>query len=305
MATDVARSPALPRASQADPSAVAGRDLRLLMVVPGVLVIVGLFLYPFIYGFVSSFSSQGENAGWLANYQRFFSEPRLYETIRKTLWLALPVTILNVGLAVPFAFMLRTPSRGQRLLSTILVIPMTLGTVLVAEGLMLYLAPNGWLNRTLLELGLIGSPLRLLNNYWGVALSLVITGFPFAFMMMLSYTTGIDPTLARAAATLGASPLAQFRRIYLPLLVPGLTITFCLSFVQAFAVFPSAVLLGAPAGATRVISIAAYEMAYEEYNWSMASTVAMVMGATQLLIVGVVLGLRQLSYRGPVVGGKG
>ena len=305
MATDVARSPALPRASQADPSAVAGRDLRLLMVVPGVLVIVGLFLYPFIYGFVSSFSPQGENAGWLANYQRFFSEPRLYETIRKTLWLALPVTILNVGLAVPFAFMLRTPSRGQRLLSTILVIPMTLGTVLVAEGLMLYLAPNGWLNRTLLELGLIGSPLRLLNNYWGVALSLVITGFPFAFMMMLSYTTGIDPTLARAAATLGASPLAQFRRIYLPLLVPGLTITFCLSFVQAFAVFPSAVLLGAPAGATRVISIAAYEMAYEEYNWSMASTVAMVMGATQLLIVGVVLGLRQLSYRGPVVGGKG
>ena len=305
MATDVARSPALPRASQADPSAVAGRDLRLLMVVPGVLVIVGLFLYPFIYGFVSSFSPQGENAGWLANYQRFFSEPRLYETIRKTLWLALPVTILNVGLAVPFAFMLRTPSRGQRLLSTILVIPMTLGTVLGAEGLMLYLAPNGWLNRTLLELGLIGSPLRLLNNYWGVALSLVITGFPFAFMMMLSYTTGIDPTLARAAATLGASPLAQFRRIYLPLLVPGLTITFCLSFVQAFAVFPSAVLLGAPAGATRVISIAAYEMAYEEYNWSMASTVAMVMGATQLLIVGVVLGLRQLSYRGPVVGGKG
>ncbi|WP_416347127.1 ABC transporter permease [Devosia sp.] len=293
------------RSANADPSGVAGRDMRLLMVVPGVLVIVGLFIYPFIYGFISSFNPQGDNAGWLDNYQRFFSQPRLYETVGKTLWLALPVTILNVGLAVPFAFMLRTPSRGQRLLSTLLVIPMTLGTVLVAEGLMLYLAPNGWLNRTLLELGILGSPLRLLNNYWGVALSLLITGFPFAFMMMLSYTTGIDPTLARAAATLGASPIEQFRRIYLPLLVPGLTITFCLTFVQAFAVFPSAVLLGAPAGATRVISIAAYEMAYEEYNWSMASTVAMVMGATQLIIVGIVLGLRQFSYRGPVVGGKG
>lgn len=305
MTSQTLSAPQDARSANADPSSVAGRDLRLLMVVPGVLVIVGLFIYPFIYGFVSSFNPQGENVGWLANYQRFFSQPRLYETVGKTLWLALPVTILNVGLAVPFAFMLRTPSRGQRLLSTLLVIPMTLGTVLVAEGLMLYLAPNGWLNRSLLELGILGSPLRLLNNYWGVALSLLITGFPFAFMMMLSYTTGIDPTLARAAATLGASPMEQFRRIYLPLLVPGLTITFCLTFVQAFAVFPSAVLLGAPAGATRVISIAAYEMAYEEYNWSMASTVAMVMGATQLVIVGIVLGLRQLSYRGPVVGGKG
>jgi putative spermidine/putrescine transport system permease protein len=293
------------QAAQADPSAVAGRDMRLLMVIPGVLVILGLFLYPFLYGFLLSFTPVAAGAEWLANYQRFFSDPRFYETVGKTLWLALPVTIFNVGIAVPFAFMLRKPSKGQRLLSTMLVIPMTLGTVLVAEGLMLYLAPNGWLNRSLIELGVIHEPLRLLNNYWGVALSLVITGFPFAFMMMLSYMTGIDPTLARAAATLGASPASQFRRIYLPLLVPGLAITFCLTFVQAFAVFPSAVLLGAPAGATRVISIAAYEAAFEDYDYSMASTVAMIMGAVQLSIVASVLGLRRLSYRGPVVGGKG
>ncbi len=201
--------------------------------------------------------------------------------------------------------MLRKPSKGQRFLSTLLVIPMTLGTVMVAEGLMLYLAPNGWLNRTLIELGVIGTPLRLLNNYWGVAFSLIITGFPFAFMMMLSYTTGIDPTLARAAATLGATPARQFKHIYLPLLVPGLAITFCLTFVQAFAVFPSAILLGAPAGATRVISIAAYEAAYEDYNASMASTIAIIIGAIQLFIVVGVLRLRNLSYRGPVVGGKG
>lgn len=276
-----------------------------MMIVPGLFVVLALFLYPFLYGFLLSFEPKAEGGGFLANYIRFFSEPRLYETIGKTLWLALPVTIFNVGLAVPFAFMLRKPSAGQRALSTLLVIPMTLGTVMVAEGLMLYLAPNGWFNRVLLELGVMGSPLRLLNNYWGVALSLVITGFPFAFMMMLSYTTGIDPTLARAAATLGATPARQFRHIYLPLLVPGLAITFCLTFVQAFAVFPSAVLLGAPAGVTRVISIAAYEAAYEDYDTSMASTIAIIMGVIQLAIVVAVLWLRKLSYRGPVVGGKG
>src|SRR3546814_16022311 len=95
--------------------------------------------------------------------------------------------------------------------------------------------------------------------------------------MLLAYVTGIDPSLSRAAATLGASPFAQFRRIYLPLLVPGLVATFCLVFVQAFAVFPSAVLLGSPAGSTRVISLAAYEAAYEEFNFSMASSIAIVM----------------------------
>ena len=82
----------------------------------------------------------------------------------------------------------------------------------------------------------------------GVLISLVISGFPFAFLLILSYITGIDPGLARAAATLGADPKAQFRHIYLPLLAPGLAMCFCLAFVQAFSVFPSAVLLGSPAG---------------------------------------------------------
>ena len=128
------------------------------------------------------------------------------------------------------------------------MLPITLGTVLIAEGLLNYLGPQGWLNRTLLTFGLISSPIRLVHNYWGVFISLIIHGFPFTFLLTLSYVTGIDPSLEQAAATLGAGPRARFRHIFLPLLLPGLAITFCLSFVQDFAVFPSAVLLGAPAG---------------------------------------------------------
>jgi putative spermidine/putrescine transport system permease protein len=75
--------------------------------------------------------------------------------------------------------------------------------------------------------------------------------------------------------------------------------------VQAFSVFPSAVLLGAPAGPTRVISIAAYEAAFEQYDDSLASCVAMIMGFVQLLVVALVLGARRVLYRGPVAGGKG
>jgi putative spermidine/putrescine transport system permease protein len=91
----------------------------------------------------------------------------------------------------------------------------------------------------------------------------------------------------------------------MPLLAQGLAINLCLSFVQTFSVFPSAVLLGAPAGATRVISIAAYQAAYEQYDYSMASAIAMIMGFVQLMIVAFVLSLRNWFYKGPVTGGKG
>ena len=93
--------------------------------------------------------------------------------------------------------------------------------------------------------------------------------------------------------------------VLLPLLLPGLAITFCLSFVQAFSVFPSAVLLGAPSGPTRVISIAAYDAAFEQYDYSMASAIAMIMAAIQVLIVVALLALRGLFFRGPVSTGKG
>lgn len=282
-----------------------GIDGVTLLVLPAALLIVGLFVYPFLYGlFLSVMPKAGAAASPLANYHRFFSDPFLYDTVGTTLWLALPATMLNMLLSVPVAMRVRLMAR-QRLLTTILVLPITLGAVLVAEGLLNYLGPQGWLNRVLMTLGLASGPVRLVHNYWGVLIALIIHSFPFTFLLTLSYVTGIDPSLEQAASTLGASARARFRHIILPLLLPGLAITFCLSFVQDFAVFPSAVLLGAPAGPTRVISIAAYQAAFEEYDYSMASAIAMIMGFVQLIVVAAVLGLRNLAYRGPAAGGKG
>ncbi len=279
-----------------------GFDGVTMLLLPAILFVVALFIYPFLYGLVLSF--QPKAGGMFANYQRFFSDPFLYDTVGKTLWIAVPVTILNVAASVPVALRVRL-MRSPRLLTTVLVIPITLGTVLVAEGMLNYFGPRGWLNRALLEFGLSDSPIRLIHNYWGVFLSLVITGFPFTFLLTLSYVTGIDPALEQAGAMLGAKGWQRFKTIILPLLVPGLVITFCLSFVQAFSVFPSAVLLGAPAGDTRVISIAAYTAAFEEYDYAMASAIAMIMGAVQVVIVAVMLGLQSAFYRGPASGGKG
>lgn len=279
-------------------------DRSLLLLVPATLFMVGLFVYPFLYGLQLSFRPM-EGGGWLANYAKFFTTDNLWGTIGTTLKLAVPATIINIGVALPIAYQMRLKSRYQKIVTTLLVIPLTLGTVLIAQGMLGYFGPRGWLSQTLQFFHLYEGPIRLTHNYWGVLISLVISGFPFAFLLTLSYITGIDPTLPRAAATLGASPWNQFRYIYLPLLVPGLAMAFALSFVQAFSVFPSAVLLGSPAGATRVISIAAYEAAFEQYDYSMASAVAMVMGFVQLVVVAAILGARGMFYRGPVTGGKG
>ena len=281
--------------------ATARFDALALLVVPAALFLVLLFVYPFLYGLWLSFRPTA--GGVLGNYAKFFSDPFLYETIWTTLTLAVPVTVVNLVLAVPIALRVRLMKR-QRFLTTILVVPITLGTVLVAQGLLNYLGPQGWFNRTLMAAGLIHSAVRLLHNYWGVFLSLLITGLPFTFLLTLSYASGIDPALENAAATLGATAAARFRTVLLPLIMPGLAITFCLSFVQAFSVFPSAVLLGAPSGPTRVISIAAYDAAFEQYDYSMASAIAMVMGAVQLAVVIVVLVARSGLYRG-ASGGKG
>ncbi len=278
-------------------------DRTLLLVVPAALFMLLLFVYPFAYGLLLSFHPV--DGGWLGNYRKFFTTDNLWSTIWTTLRLALPATLVNVGLALPIAFKMRQKSRYQRVVTTILVVPITLGTVLIAEGMLTYFGPRGWLAQTLQLLHVYEGPIRLTHNYWGVLISLIISGFPFAFLLILSYITGIDPVLARAAATLGADRRAQFRHVYLPLLAPGLAMCFCLSFVQAFSVFPSAVLLGSPAGPTRVISIAAYEAAFEQYDYSLASAIAMIMGFVQLLIVALALGVRNFFYRGPVTGGKG
>jgi len=280
-----------------------GIDRTLLLLVPAGIFIVLLFIYPFCYGLGLSFQPRA-GGGPFANYRAFFSDAYQRDSIWITLKLSLPAALLNVLASIPIAYHLRGRYRGKRLITTILVVPITLGTVLTAEGLLNFLGPNGWFNRVLRDLHLIDGSIRLTNNYWGVFFSLVITGFPFAFLLVLSYLSGIDPTLERAAATLGASPWQRFRWVMLPLLAPGLATTFCLTFVLAFSVFPSAVLVGNPAGSSRVLSLVAYQAAYEQYDYSMASAIAMIMGVIELLVVALVLVWRSRFYAGST-GGKG
>lgn len=280
-----------------------GVDRTLLLLLPAVVVIGALFCYPFIYGFGLSLQPL-KGGGMFSDYHRFFSDPFFRDTTWITLKLGLPAALINVLASVPVAYKLRRPFRGKRTLTAILVVPITLGTVLTAEGLLDFLGTSGWFNRVLINAHLIHEPLKLVHNYWGVLASLIITGFPFAFLLTLSYLSGIDPSLEQAAATLGADWKARVRHITMPLLAPGLAITFCLSFVLAFSVFPSAQLVGDPTGTTHVMSVEAYRQAFEQYDFPMGSAIAMVMAFVMLIVVSIAMAGRTLFYRG-ATGGKG
>ena len=147
----------------------------------------------------------------------------------------------------------------------------------------------------------------LVHNYWGVFLSLVITGFPFTFLLVLSYVTGIDPSLEQAAcdargAGAGAVPAH-------PVAAAGAgarsSPSACRS-CRRSRCFPRRCCWGRRPGDTRVISIAAYQAAFEDYDYSMASAIAMIMAFVQVLIVVLLLAGQGLgSIAGPAGGGKG
>jgi putative spermidine/putrescine transport system permease protein len=275
-----------------------------LILLPGIVFVIFLFIYPFLYGLYLSLTD-ADGALTLANYIKFFTDPWESRTIGITLKIALPVTLLNVLLAIPFAYYMRHGIRGEKLITFFLIIPITLGTVLVSEGMLSYMGPNGWLNQLLTGMGIAQKPIRFTHSYLGVVISLVIQGFPYAFLMLLGYISGINPDLEKAAQMLGATKCQTFFKVLFPLTAPGIAIAFCLNFVMAFSVFPSAVLLGEPSGPTRVISIAAYQWAFEKFDFNMGSAISLIMAVIELLVILAVLLWRQRIYRGASIVGKG
>jgi putative spermidine/putrescine transport system permease protein len=270
---------------------VKGRGL-LLLVLPSVVYLLAMFVYPFAYGvFLSIHPPKGPGSTSLANYVAFLGDPWQLRTIWVTASIAVPNTIATVVLALAVAYAMRRGIWAERAITTLLVLPIALGTVLVAEGINGFYGPKGWLNQVLMALG-ASDPPRLTHNYTGVMIALFVQHFPFCFLMLLGYISGIDPALEQSARVLGARPWVVFRRVMWPLIAPGAAIAFALVFVMNFGVFPSAVLVGQPAGQTRTIAIAAYQQAFEHYDMSMASAIAVVMGLCQLLGLALVIVLR-------------
>jgi putative spermidine/putrescine transport system permease protein len=277
--------------------------MALLCLVPSLLYVLVMFVYPFLHGIYLSLRPPKLPGLSLANYVAFFSDEWQYRTVGITFGLAVPNSVIVVAVALLLAYGMRRGIWLERTITTILVLPISLGVILLAEGILGFYGGRGWFNQAMLALGVLSEPLTLTHNYTGVMLSLFMQQFPFCFLMLLGYISGIDPGLENAARTLGAGSWTVFYRVMLPLIAPGLAIAFALVFVMSFGVFPSAILLGQPAGATRTIAIAAYQQAFEHYDMSYASAIAVVMGLFQLAGLVLIVMLRRQMVMAPTLGG--
>jgi putative spermidine/putrescine transport system permease protein len=267
--------------------------MALAFLLPSVLYVVVMFVYPFLYGIWLSVHPMKVPGLSLANYIAFFTDEYQYKTVGITFRLAVPNTVVVVALSLFLAYNMRRGIWLERTITTILVLPISLGVILLGVGILGFYGGKGWLNQMLLGAGLLEEPLVLTHNYIGVMLSLFMQQFPFCFLMLLGYISGIDPSIENSARTLGAGPWTVFQRVMLPLIAPGLAIAFALVFVMSFATFPSAILLGQPSGATRTIAIAAYAQAFEQFDMPYASAIAVIMGLFQLAALLIIIVLRQ------------
>jgi len=277
-------------------------SMALAAVLPSLVYTLVMFVYPFCYGIYMSLRPAKLPGLSLANYLAFFSDEWQYRTVWITFGIAVPNAIAVVAVALVLAYGMRRGIWLERTVTAVLVLPISLGVILLAEGILGFYGGRGWFNQILLGLGIIAEPLSLTHNYTGVMLSLFMQQFPFCFLMLLGYISGIDPSLENAARTLGARPWAVFGKVMLPLIAPGLAVAFALVFVLSFGVFPSAILLGQPAGATRTIAIAAYQQAFEHYDMSYASAIAVIMGLFQLAGLVVIILLRRRMVTAATLG---
>lgn len=275
------------------------------LILPAVVFLLAVFIYPFVYALKLSFTDSGSGGLTLANYISFFSDSVELKTVWNTIIISVPVTILTIVLAVPIAYYMRNGIKHEKLVTFFLMIPMTLGVVLIAEGMITYFGRNGWLMLLLEKMGLIEERTGLIHNYWGVVISLFIQSFPMGLTILIGYTRGIHSSLERASRMLGASRSQTFWRVIFPLMMPGILIAFCLNFTSAFSVFTSAIMLGQATSTTRVMAYSAYITAYEYFDYNFSSTICVMMVIIQFILIGVVFALRNKLYKGASSVGKG
>lgn len=173
----------------------------------------------------------------LENYHRLL-DPIYLKVFVDSLLTAALTTLLCLLVAYPFAWALsRVDRRWRPVLLTLVIIPFWTNSLVRVYAIRSLLAAKGALNTLLLALSLIDEPVRLLYSGWAVSIGLVYVLLPFMILPLYSSFEKLDPRLIEAAADLGASPLARFRHVIVPLTLPGIAAGCLLVFLPALGLF--------------------------------------------------------------------
>jgi putrescine transport system permease protein len=274
-----------------------------VVAVPYLWLIV-LFLVPFIIVFKISFSEtrmamppyapllewrDGAIVGiklYLSNYHFLFTDKLYVSALLYSLKVASASTLLCLLIGYPMAYAIaRSTTAWKNLLLMLIVLPFWTSFLLRVYAWIGLLKSNGVINNVLLALGLIHTPLTLMQTDFAVFVGIVYSYLPFMILPLYANLEKHDATLLEAAADLGARPWRAFLRVTLPLSVPGMMAGSLLVFIPAVGEYVIPSLLGRTDQLMigRVLS----DEFFANRDWPVASAVAVLM--LVLLVVPIVL----------------
>lgn len=260
-------------------------DARGWLVLPALLIVGVFFAYP--VSWLLMLSVTDPELG-LQNFRKLIEASIYFKALWNTVIISGSVTLLCVLLGYPIAYaMAHVGEQRRRLLIFVVLVPFWSSILVRTFAWMVLLQQKGLINKTLVDyLGVIETPLTLIYNRTGVLIGMSHILLPFMILPLYSVLSRIEPNLSHAAAGLGAPPVRNFLRVYLPLSLPGLLAGSVLVFVMGLGYYITPALLGGPGDAMIAQLI---EMQIADFgNWGLAGALAVVLllgtGTTFLFI---------------------
>ena len=220
-------------------------------------------------GFFTNFNL--ENYGLLVEYSQDYLRPA-----GNSVRLAFFSTLICLVFAYPMAWWIARSSPSHRAILLVLVmLPFWTCSLLRIYALLGLLNTNGFINSTLLQLGLIGAPIRMMQTDFSIYMGMLLTYLPLMILPLYAVMIRLDDDLIDAAADLGASRVEVFRTIVLPLTVPGIIAGSLLVFIPAVGEFVIPALLGGPEQV--MIGKVLWTEFFRNRDWPVASAIAMLL----------------------------
>jgi putative spermidine/putrescine transport system permease protein len=247
---------------------------------PAVLLAVAFFALPVGLVLAEAFAPGGGHFG------RLFGRPVYLSVTFNTLEVAAFVATACVLVGYPMAYFVVTrPPALRPVLLFLVLVPMWMSVLVRSYAWMVVLGREGVVNQALLALGLVEAPVTLLFNGWAVRLAMVQILLPVAVIVCHAAMTEIDPGLIRAARVMGATPLAAFRRVFLPLSLDGAVTAWSVIFILSVGFFIVPMLLGGRRDAMLGTMIVTQ---VGQANWGLAAAMAILLLAITLAVLAAV-----------------
>jgi putative spermidine/putrescine transport system permease protein len=248
------------------------------------LFMLGPLLTLFAISFRGYEAGRGIQDTWtIAHYLSFLADPYHLEILGRTMRLGLVVTLWCLLLGYPLAYGLsRLRGFARALLYFVVLLPLLTSAVVRTFGWMILLSNNGFLNRTLMDLGLTDGPIRFMYSMDGIIVALVQVLLPFMVLALDAALLNIDPRVIEAARNLGAGTVRVFVQVTLPLSVPGMLSGSVLVFTLAVSAFVTPSLIGGPR--VPVMATLIYQQGMSLLNWPFGGAIAFVMLATVIAL---------------------